>query len=308
MNKNLRILVAEDSSFMQKLFVSNLKKIGYINISVAEDGNIAVLILKENTFDLIISDWNMPNRDGLSLLKWARDNDKYKSVPFLMATAQGDKAKVQEAFAAGANAHITKPFNHSQLNETIEIALGHIEKPKNIAREYKYTKNKVHMRISHIQITDHLILGVLKHQINNGAVKPKYFVLETNKEPGWNPIQNSLENGDIDGAFVLAPIAMDLFAFDIPIKLVSLAHKNGSIFVRNKSQESSSNDDMKRHFFNKVVNIPHKLSIHNVLAHKYLRQLGLKPGVPGGEEEINVTFEVVPPILMPRRIMGLPVL
>jgi ABC-type nitrate/sulfonate/bicarbonate transport system substrate-binding protein len=116
--------------------------------------------------------------------------------------------------------------------------------------------------------------------------------------PGWNPIQESLEKGDIDGAFVLAPIAMDLFAFKVPIKLVLLAHKNGSIFVRSNNDGMDNYESLSDFFKYKVVDIPHKMSVHNMLAHKFLTELGLKPGVPG-KKAINVRFEVVPPIKMP---------
>jgi ABC-type nitrate/sulfonate/bicarbonate transport system substrate-binding protein len=154
------------------------------------------------------------------------------------------------------------------------------------------------LKIAHIQITDHLILGVLKHMINTGQVRPKYFTLETECIGGWNPIQEKLETAAVDGAFVLAPIAMDLFAFNVPIKLVLLAHKNGSGFIRNKNYETEPSDSLKDFYKYKVINIPHKMSIHNMLAHKFLTGLGLKPGVPG-KKAIDVRFEVVPPIKMP---------
>ena len=154
------------------------------------------------------------------------------------------------------------------------------------------------LRLGHIQITDHLALGVLKHRIAEGEVTPKYFDLDTHCMPGWNPIQESLEKGSIDGAFVLAPIAMDLFGFDVPIKLILLAHKNGSIFVRSNHDVMDNYETLADFFKYKVVDIPHKMSVHNMLAHKFLTDLGLKPGVPG-KKAINVRFEVVPPIKMP---------
>lgn len=90
---------------------------------------------------------------------------------------------------------------------------------------------------------------------------------------------------------------MDLFAYQSPIKLVLLAHKNGSTFVRSRNYDHRF-DSLQSFYKYKVVDIPHKMSVHHMLAHQFLRELGLKPGVPG-KEAINVRFEVVPPIKMP---------
>jgi len=214
-------------------------------------------------------------------------------------TAQGDKTQEMTVKKAGGSNHIAKPFTEDMLREVIEETLGLRDDSKKEVRQPKVVAGKVQMKIAHIQITDHLALGVLKHRIAKGEITPKYFELETVCMPGWNPVAKALEKGDVDGAFILAPIAMDLFGFDVPIRMVLLAHKNGSIFVRNKK---TYNTDMYRSvdsFYRyKVVDIPHKMSIHNMLAHKYLSEMGLKPGVPG-KIPINVRFEVVPPIQMP---------
>ena len=90
---------------------------------------------------------------------------------------------------------------------------------------------------------------------------------------------------------------MDLFAYDSPIKLVLFAHKNGSTFVRSRHYDHRF-DSLQSFYKYKVVDIPHKMSVHHMLAHKFLKELGLKPGVPG-KKAINVRFEVVPPIKMP---------
>ncbi|HRF90052.1 MAG TPA: ABC transporter substrate-binding protein, partial [Desulfobacter postgatei] len=147
------------------------------------------------------------------------------------------------------------------------------------------------------QNTNHLALGALKHRINEGDVTPQHFDLSTSLMGGWNPIQEGLESGEIDCAFVLAPIAMDLFAYDAPIQLVLFAHKNGSTFVRSRHYDYRF-DSLQSFYKYKVVDIPHKMSVHHMLAHQFLKELGLKPGVPG-KKAINVRFEVVPPIKMP---------
>ena len=156
---------------------------------------------------------------------------------------------------------------------------------------------KVELNVAHIQITDHLALGALKHRIEKGDIDPEHFDLTTKLMGGWNPIQEGLENGEIDCAFVLAPIAMDLFAYDTPIKLVLFAHKNGSTFIRSRHYDHRF-DSLQSFYKYKVVDIPHKMSVHHMLVHKFLKELGLKPGVPG-KKAINVRFEVIPPIKMP---------
>lgn len=296
---NMTILVVDDSGTMRLMFKQYLTKAGFANILLAVDGKDAVKKMEEGgKIDLIVSDWNMPNMDGLALLQWVRGNEKFKNLPFIMATAQGDKKQQMVVKDNGGNGHISKPFDSEEIKQKIiDVFEGASEKTIQ-KREPEMVGDKVKLKLAHIQITDHLILGVLKHQIETGQVSPNTFVLETECIGGWNPIQEKLETAQVDGAFVLAPIAMDLFAFHVPIKLVLLAHKNGSGFIRNKNYETEPSDSLKDFYKYKVINIPHKMSIHNMLAHKFLTGLGLKPGVPG-KKAIDVRFEVVPPIKMP---------
>lgn len=297
-NQDLSILIVDDSGTMLKIMQKNLNDAGFSNLTTASDGKDAIEKLASTKIDLIISDWNMPTMDGLEFLKWVRKSDKFASLPFIMATAQADRTQQLVVKNEGGQGLLPKPFDGKELKATIEEIFSQGEKKKEARREAKVVNGKVQLKIAHIQITDHLALGILKHQIETGQVKPKYFDLETVCLPGWNPVIKAIEKGDVDAAFVLAPIAMDLFGFEVPIKLVMLAHKSGSIFVRSKNYNPDNYNSLKDFYKYKVVDIPHKMSIHNMLAHKYLKEMGLKPGVPG-KELINVRFEVVPPIQMP---------
>ncbi len=297
-DKNVKILVVDDANAMRVIITQMLNEAGFEEIIEAKDGKDAISKLEEEKPDLIISDWNMPNMGGLELLKWVRSNEKYRDIPFIMATAQGDKSKEEQVRKEKGNSHVAKPFESVQLIRTIKEVLGWEKAKKPKKKTSKVFGGKRTIRLGHIQITDHLTLGVLKHQIQTGKVVPKFFNLEIECMPGWNSVQKALENGEIDGAFILAPIAMDLFAFDVPIKLVSLAHKNGSSFVRNINYTTEKHESIADYYRKKVINIPHKMSIHNMLAHKYLSELGLNPGVQG-DENVDVFFEVVPPIKMP---------
>ena len=297
---DMNILAVDDSGTMRVMFRQYLEKAGFSRITLAINGLDALDKLEsEGPFDLVISDWNMPKMDGLELLTELRKRPALKEMPFIMATAQGDKTQQEIARNAGSNGHVPKPFDEVELKSAIKKALS-TQKESHTAGSHtpEIRDGKVVIRLGHIQITDHLALGILKHWIDKGEVTPDTFILETERLPGWNPVQEKLENGDVSGALVLAPIAMDLFAYNVPIRLVLLAHKNGSGFVRSARYEEGPYTDEADFYKYKVVDIPHKMSIHNMLAHKYLTGLGLKPGVPG-QKAINVRFEVVPPVKMP---------
>ncbi len=306
LTKNINILLVEDAGVMRKMERKTLSALGYNNITEAEDGNIAIDILqKRSDINLIISDWNMPNKDGYELLVWVRANAVHKNMPFLMATGRGEKKEAAKASEAGVSSFISKPFNAAELDVKINEAFGINEEIKVVDKEEelknKVKDGKVKFKIAHIQITDHLVLGVLKHMIQKGEWTPKYFELETQCLSSWNPVAKALEDGTVDGACVLAPIAMDLFSYGVPIRLVMLAHKNGSIFVRNKSGESG--EASVEFYKGKSFYIPHTMSIHNMLAHLFFTKIGLKPGVIG-KEDVNISFEVAPPIKMPEFING----
>ncbi len=294
---NIRILVADDSGTMRMMFKQMLNRAGFDNIVTAVNGDDGIKKVQAEKFDLVISDWNMPQKDGLEFLQWLRSHDAYKDLPFIMATAQADKGQQIVIMEAGGNGHVPKPFDADQIKAGIEKVFSPETAAGPTAKSRTVTNGKVELTVAHLQITDHLALGALKHRIDTGEVSPKHLILKTDKKPGWNPVQEGLESGKIDCAFVLAPIAMDLFAYDTPIKLVLFAHKNGSTFVRSRHYDHRF-DSLQSFYKYKVVDIPHKMSVHHMLAHQFLKELGLKPGVPG-KTAINVRFEVVPPINMP---------
>ena len=298
--KNTTILLVEDAAVMRKIEVKILKGMGFEKIIEADDGNAAITKLKEQkNIDLIISDWNMPNKGGYELLVWLRADERFKNIPFLMATAEGDMKQEKKAIDAGVNSFVAKPFNADELKNKIDEALGikqsedYTHAKKKLPR--KTASGKVRLKIAHIQITDHLVLGVLQHLIKKGNLTPKYFELETQCMSGWNPVKQALEKGTVDAACILAPIAMDLFNFEIPISLILLAHKNGSIFVRKTQAEYR--EPFQDFFKKKTFLIPHKLSVHHMLSHMFFSKVGIKPGMVG-EKAIDLNFEVAAPVNM----------
>jgi len=301
-NTDIVILLVEDAGVMRKMEGKVLNSLGYENIIEAEDGNSAITKLESTLkIDLIISDWNMPNKDGFELLEWVRKSEKFKTTPFLMATGRGEKKEVAKAIEAGVSSFISKPFNATELKVKIEEAFGLNKEDKGKIKEKSPIKmgasGKPLLNIAHIQITDHLVLGVLKYLINSGEIIPQHFELETHCMSGWNPVAESLDSGTMDAACVIIPIAMDLFHYGAPLKLIMLTHKNGSIFVRNK-KGGEFTEPYQDFFKGKSFYIPHSMSIHHMLAHMFFKGIGINPGV-SGKEAVDVSFEVVPPIKMP---------
>lgn len=294
----MRILLVEDAGTMRKMEAKILNQIGFTDIIEAVDGKDAIEKLEsEQGIQLVISDWAMPNMDGYELVTWMRKDDRFKKVKFLMATGHSDKKYVIQAKEGGADGVVAKPFTPDELKSIIGEAFG--EKKEVVKKDTGPKVSKeglVNLKMAHIQITDHLALGVLKHHLDSGAQKANRFSLETVCMPSWNPVQNALENGEVDGALILAPAAMDLFSYGAQIKLVLFAHRNGSICVRNK--QGKYNKPYQHFFKHKSFLIPHKMSIHNMLAHMYFSQMGLRPGV-AGKEAVNVLFDVCPPVRMP---------
>lgn len=120
LDKNIPILVVDDFLTMRKIVRTGLKQMGFNNVSEAEDGAKALEKLKSQEIKLIISDWNMPNMSGLDLLKAVRSDEKLKTIPFLMVTAEGKKENVLEAAKAGVSNYIVKPFATDNLQEKLE--------------------------------------------------------------------------------------------------------------------------------------------------------------------------------------------
>ncbi|GAB6096656.1 ABC transporter substrate-binding protein [Desulfatiferula olefinivorans] len=153
------------------------------------------------------------------------------------------------------------------------------------------------IKIGHLKITDHLILGVTDLKQKKGMETFKHCTLQPVLKNGWNEVADDLSTGAIDGAFILAPTAMDIFKSGIGIKLLLFTHKSGSILVKNKNANIQKIED----FAGKVVLIPYQLSVHNMLFHKLLSEKGLNPGI-SSDPKADVILEVVAPFQMPDAI------
>lgn len=119
-NLKMKVLVVDDFTTMRKIVRNILKQIGFTNIVEADDGMTALSIIKEDKIDFVITDWNMPNMDGIELLKKIRAEEGAKDTPVLMVTAEGLADNVVNAVRAGVDNYIVKPFTAETVQQKIE--------------------------------------------------------------------------------------------------------------------------------------------------------------------------------------------
>jgi len=120
---DLKFLIVDDFSTMRRIVRGLLKEIGYTNADEAEDGAVALQMLKAQKFDFVVSDINMPNMNGFDLLKAVKADDTLKHIPVLMVTAEARKEDIVLAAQSGAAGYIVKPFTKATLEEKVVTIL-----------------------------------------------------------------------------------------------------------------------------------------------------------------------------------------
>ncbi len=120
----ISVLVVDDQQSMRGICKYILTQLGFKDIMEAKSGRDALTKIEKTNFDLIISDWNMDDIDGLTLLKVLRKHPKTNALPFIMATGRSDKEQVKEAIACGVNNYIIKPFDAGTMKKRIEAVIG----------------------------------------------------------------------------------------------------------------------------------------------------------------------------------------
>lgn len=119
MDKNIKILVVDDFPTMRRIIRNLLKELGFNNVEEAEDGAAGLEKAKDGSFQFVVSDWNMPNMDGLTMLQSIRATPGIDKTPVLMVTAEAKKENIIAAAQAGANGYVVKPFTAATLDEKI---------------------------------------------------------------------------------------------------------------------------------------------------------------------------------------------
>ena len=116
---DLKFLVVDDFSTMRRIVRGLLKEMGCANVEEAEDGAVALQMLKANRYDFVVSDINMPNMNGFDLLKAMKVDENLKSIPVLMVTAEARKEDILLAAQNGAAGYVVKPFTKATLEEKV---------------------------------------------------------------------------------------------------------------------------------------------------------------------------------------------
>lgn len=118
MKMSKRVLVADDSSTMRKIILRSLAAVGVPSAIEAADGVEALEAFKQGEFDLVLTDWNMPNKNGLDVIIGIREMNQ--TVPIIMVTTEAEKSQVLKAIQAGVSDYLVKPFTADTLREKLE--------------------------------------------------------------------------------------------------------------------------------------------------------------------------------------------
>ena len=119
----LKFLVVDDFSTMRRIVRGLLKEMGCHHVAEAEDGAVALGMLKLQHFDFVVSDINMPNMNGFELLKAIKSDEALRQLPVLMVTAEARKEDIVLAAQSGAAGYIVKPFSKATLEDKVQRIL-----------------------------------------------------------------------------------------------------------------------------------------------------------------------------------------
>ena len=123
----MKILLVDDSRTIGNIQKSTLATMGHTDVLEAADGLEALAILAKVRPDLVLVDWNMPNMDGITLIRKVRETDK--KLPMIMVTTEAEKVRIMEALRAGVNNYVVKPFTAETLTEKINATLTKLGVP-----------------------------------------------------------------------------------------------------------------------------------------------------------------------------------
>ena len=127
-DSKLKFLVVDDFSTMRRIVRNLLKELGFPNVDEAEDGASALAKLKRDSFDFVVSDWNMPNMSGIDLLRAIRGDAALRHLPVLLVTAEARRENIIEAAEEGANGFVVKPFTAATLEEKLNKVFARMNK------------------------------------------------------------------------------------------------------------------------------------------------------------------------------------
>jgi two-component system chemotaxis response regulator CheY len=120
----MKILAVDDSATMRRIIKNQLKQVGYDQVDEAENGREALGMIEKGGYDLLITDWNMPEMCGLDLVKEVRKSEAWRGLPILMVTTVAGKEEIVIALKAGVNNYVVKPFDTATLRTKISQVIG----------------------------------------------------------------------------------------------------------------------------------------------------------------------------------------
>jgi len=130
LDKNMKILVVDDFSTMRRIVKNLLRDLGFTNTHEADDGTTAWPMLQSGDYDFLVTDWNMPGMSGIELLQKVRSDERLKTLPVLMVTAEAKRDQIVAAAQAGVNGYVVKPFTAAALKEKIEKIFERVDANK----------------------------------------------------------------------------------------------------------------------------------------------------------------------------------
>ncbi|MBI3358657.1 MAG: response regulator [Nitrospirae bacterium] len=116
---NKKILVVDDSAIMRSLVVSALEEINGVETVEAGNGYEALKVLPQHPFDMIITDINMPEINGLEIVHFVKSNEAYKKIPTVIISTDHGEAEVKKGLSLGANRYFIKPFEMERLKDAV---------------------------------------------------------------------------------------------------------------------------------------------------------------------------------------------
>ncbi len=125
---DMAILIIDDHGLTREMVRSILRQSGYSTLFLAESGQEALEIMKNNEIQLVVCDWNMPGMSGLEVLRTIRSDRALKRIPFVMLTAEAYKENIVEALRSGVTEYVVKPFTAQTLTEKVAAALQTVSK------------------------------------------------------------------------------------------------------------------------------------------------------------------------------------
>jgi len=124
MDLNMKVLIVDDFATMRRILKNIMKQIGFSDITEADNGKNALKVIKSQTIDLVLCDWNMPEMPGIEVLNAVRADSDLKDTPFIMVTAEAQKENILEAVKSGVSSYIVKPFTAETVEEKLQKVFG----------------------------------------------------------------------------------------------------------------------------------------------------------------------------------------